>query len=90
MPNLSPLDLWLKVSTWDTHHPLDEGRFFKAIYQLILSNDKLIEPQYVRDYIVNYHSGNKNAEHVIKIANIYAEKYDDIYSFIFENKIELN
>ncbi|MDM2780580.1 hypothetical protein OGY18_26245 [Citrobacter sp. Cpo142] len=90
MPNLSALDSWLKVSTWDTHHPLDQQRFFKAVYQLILSNDKLVEPQYVHDYIVDYKGGNKNAEHVDNIATIYAAKYDDIYSFIYENQIELN
>ena len=90
MPNLSPLDSWLKVSTWDTHHPLDQARFFKAVYQLILLNEKLVEPQYINDYIIDYHGGNKNIEHVEEIATIYSEKYDDIYSFIYENKIKLS
>ncbi|MEN0583394.1 MULTISPECIES: hypothetical protein [unclassified Kosakonia] len=90
MPDLSPLDSWLKVSTWDTHHPSDEERFYKSIYKLILSNEKLVEPQYIRDYIIGYHAKSSNHEHLDNIAGIYTEKYDIIFSFLYENKIKLN
>ncbi|MEN0584453.1 MULTISPECIES: hypothetical protein [unclassified Kosakonia] len=90
MPDLSPLDSWLKVSTWDTHQPSDEERFYKSIYKLILSNEKLVEPQYIRDYIIGYHAKSNNHEHLDNIAGIYTEKYDIIFSFLYENKINLN
>ncbi|HEE1310160.1 MULTISPECIES: hypothetical protein [Klebsiella pneumoniae complex] len=90
MPDLSPLDSWLRVSTWDTHHSSDEERFYKSIYRLILLNDKLVEPQYIRDYIIKYHAKGNKHEHLDNIAGIYAEKYDVIFSFLYENKINLN
>lgn len=90
MPDLSPLDSWLRVSTWDTHHPSDEERFYKSIYRLILLNDKLVEPQYIRDYIIEYHVKGIKHEHLDNIASIYTEKYDVIFSFLYENKINLN
>ncbi|HBN5788435.1 hypothetical protein [Enterobacter hormaechei] len=88
--DLTPLDSWLRVDTWDTHHPSDQERFYKSVYKLITSNDKPIESQYVKDYILDYKNKFKNQEHVERIAEIYTEKYDVIYSFLFENRITLN
>jgi len=90
MMDLTPLDSWLRVDTWDTHHPSDQERFYKAVYKLILSSDKLVESQHVRDYIVDSKRDVKNQEHVERIAEIYTEKYDVIYSFLFENRITLD
>lgn len=88
--DLTPLDSWLRVDTWDTHHPSDQERFYKAVYKLISLNDKLVEPQYVRNYVVDSKVKVKNQEHIESIAEIYTEKYDVIYSFLFENRITLD
>ena len=90
MMDLTPLDSWLRVDTWDTHHPSDQERFYKAVYKLITLNEKPIEPQFIRDYIVNSKLNNRNQEHVEKVAEIYTEKYDVIYSFLYENRITLD
>ena len=90
MKDLTPLDSWLRVDTWDSHHSSDQERFYKAVYKLILSNDKLVESQHVRSYIIDSKLKIKNQEHVERIAEIYAEKYDVIYSFLFENRITLD
>ena len=87
MPDLSALDSWLRLDTWDSHHSRDQERFYKAVYNLILSNDKLVEPQYISDYIIDKKSTGSNKYHVKEIADIYTVKYDVIFSFIFENKI---
>lgn len=89
MTDLTPLDSWLRVSTWDTHHPSDQERFYKAVYRLILNNEKIPEPHHVQNYIVDYHTDKPNKNHVVEIADIYADKYDAIYSFLFENGIDL-
>lgn len=89
MNDLTPLNSWLRVSTWDTHHPSDQELFYKAVYKLILNNEKLVEPQHIQNYIVDYHKDNPNKEHVMEIADIYAEKYNSIFNFLYENKIML-
>lgn len=89
MANLTPLDSWLKVGTWDTHHSCDQERFYKAVYKLILVNDSMIEPHHIRNYIVTFKEGVTTQEHLEEIADIYSEKYDVIYSFLYENKIKL-
>jgi len=53
-------------------------------------NEKPIEPQYIRDYIVHSKLKNRNQEHVENVAEIYTEKYDVIYSFLYENRITLD
>ncbi len=90
MMDLTPLDSWLRVDTWDTHHPSDQERFYKSVYKLITLNEKPIEPQYIRDYIVHSKLKNRNQEHVENVAEIYTEKYDVIYSFLYENRITLD
>ncbi|MFP2504402.1 hypothetical protein [Buttiauxella gaviniae] len=89
MLDLTALDLWLRVDTWDTHHPSDQERFYKAVYKVILANFKLVEPLHIENYILNYFSEKVNQEHIEEIAEIYTEKYNVIYSFLIENKIKL-
>ncbi|HHW4185022.1 TPA: hypothetical protein ACXR7G_000198 [Yersinia enterocolitica] len=88
MLNLSALDAWLKVPTWNSYHPKDDERFYKAIYRLILENDTLIDPDKVKEYIVKYHGNNKSSEYLEDIADKYASRYEVISSFIYENQIK--
>lgn len=89
MHALTALDKWLKVDTWDSHHPSDQERFYKAVYKMILDNNRLIESLHIERYILDYHKDNRDQEHIEEIAAIYAEHYNVIYSFIRENDIKL-
>ncbi|MBK5142882.1 hypothetical protein I2494_03980 [Budviciaceae bacterium BWR-B9] len=89
MSDLSPLDSWLRVSTWHTGHPKDDERFFKAIYQLIIRNEKMIEPDKVEGYILDTQKEMLAPSFLEDLAHNYARKYDVIYSFIYENKLVL-
>lgn len=54
MKDFSALDSWLKVSTWDSLHPKDDERFYKAVYSMIRSNDELVDSNAVKNYILHF------------------------------------
>lgn len=89
MKDFSALDSWLKVPTWDSLHPKDDERFYQAVYSMIRSNDELIDSIAVKYYILNFFGKTDEDAHYQERASLFANRYDVIYSFIYENKITI-
>ena len=89
MRDMSSLDKWLNVETWHTFHPKDEERFYKAVYHLMLQNTPCPEPEHVRNYILDKQSGKLAEDYLESTVERYVDKYDAVYSFIYENQITL-
>lgn len=89
MKDMSPLDKWLNVETWHTLHPKDEERFYKAVHNLMVINTPCPEPEQVRDYILDKQTGKFVADYLEQTVSRYVDKYEAVYSFIYENKITL-
>lgn len=87
MRDMSPLDKWLNVETWHTFHPKDEERFYKAVFVLMVHNTPHPEPEHVRDYILEKQAGRFAEDYLHHAADRYVDKYDAVYSFVYENKI---
>ncbi|MDZ1466397.1 hypothetical protein ACNAT8_27785 [Klebsiella quasipneumoniae] len=89
MKDFSALDSWLKVSTWDSLHPKDDERFYKAIYSMIMSNDELVDSNAVKNYILQFFGKTDENTYYLEKASLFANRYDVICNFIYENKIAL-
>jgi hypothetical protein len=90
MANLSPLDKWLRVSTWDTGHPKDDERFYKAVRETIALNDnQVLDQEEVHQHIVDFHSDKVNISRIEKLAEDYSARFAVIVDFLFENKIKV-
>ncbi len=90
MADLSPLNKWLKVSTWDTGHPKDDERFYKAVRETISINDnKTMDQGEVHLHIVDYHIGKINTGRLEKLAEDYSGRFAVVVDFLYENKIKV-
>ncbi|GKW34895.1 hypothetical protein PEC730217_36750 [Pectobacterium carotovorum subsp. carotovorum] len=89
MTDLSPLDAWLRVGTWDTGHPKDSERFYKAVYAVIKLNDAMIERKDVYLYIIDHQKGKVHKNRLDELAEKYSSKFSVIVDFLYENKISL-
>lgn len=89
MKNLSSLDEWLKVPTWESLHPKDDERFYQAIYAMIKSNDDLVESIEVKYYILKFFGKTDADAYWQERASLFANRYEVIYSFFSENNITL-
>ncbi|WP_414163871.1 hypothetical protein ACMGGS_18665 [Superficieibacter sp. BNK-5] len=90
MNDFSPLNTWLRVSTWDSGHPKDDERFYKAVKQVIVKNDnRTISQEDVYRYIIDFNADNKNSARVEKLAEQYSERFAVVIDFLYENNIKL-
>ena len=84
--DLTPLDGWLRVSTWNTFHPADEKRFHKAVLLLMQSNGATgVDPSKLKRHILETYQGKFEKSYLENIAERYADKYEAISSFYYDN-----
>ncbi|MBI6140628.1 hypothetical protein JEQ04_22545 [Serratia plymuthica] len=90
MADLSPLNKWLKVSTWDTGHPKDDERFYKAVKETISINDnQTMDQEEVHQHIVDFHAGKVNPSRLEKLAEDYSGRFAVVVDFLYENNIKI-
>lgn len=82
---------WVQVSTWNTHHPLDEERFHKAVKSAIDSHpETCISYESYKEaieYLVNELYFEKyESEFIEDIIKRYSEKANSISSYVFDVK----
>ncbi|NDO80204.1 hypothetical protein CJP72_05255 [Citrobacter sp. NCU1] len=86
--DLSPLDKWLKVSTWNTLHPSDEKRFNQAVLNLMRVNGATgIHPDDFKNYIMEMFQGRLEHDYLVRVVERYTDKYDAISSFYYDNDL---
>ena len=81
---------WMRVSTWDTHHPLDQQRFHHALKDVFdacgpsISGDEFESA--MRELAAEF--GNRYpSEELDKIVNRYASTAENIGSYLHDNRI---
>ncbi|MDN0096574.1 hypothetical protein [Yersinia rohdei] len=86
--NLESLSKWLNHQSWTSGHPLDEARFYRAVYQVLKENkDEVISPEDVKDYVVGQFKGVLDAKFLQERANEAADRFEIISEFVAANKL---
>lgn len=86
--NLQGLDSWLNFDTWHTSHPLDETRFYVAVYRVLKSDvTHSVTPDEIKNYILSKYNGKFAADFLEAKATDAAEKFEIISEFVAANKI---
>lgn len=83
---LDDLDKWLNVETWYTGHHLDDERFYKAVYALLLAN-KDIDGEEIGNYIEARYTGKLADELLFEVSQRAVIRFEIIRGFCTANNI---
>lgn len=83
------LEPWLRVSTWNTAHPLDDERFHKALKSAFdtlgtaISFDDFKEAM---DQLAENFHPNMNETYRDELIDAFAKRAEQIGTYLFDNK----
>lgn len=81
-------DGWLRVETWHTHHPLDQGRFNRALGKVMENVGSDISEAEFEEAIrlgVQKHHPAQNSEHYEEAIRSYAQQASQIADYLADN-----
>ena len=76
------LEGWLKTETWHTNHPLDERRFFRAVWAVIRQGGERPTEEDVEQMILD--QGRLHSDFLKERARKYASLYVTLCDFADE------
>ena len=86
--NLESLSKWLNHQSWTSGHPLDEARFYRAVYQILKDNEKeSVSHEDVRDYVIHQFDGVMEANFLRERAEEAAERFEILSEFVVANNL---
>ena len=83
---LDCLDKWLNVETWYTGHHLDDERFYKAVYAILLEN-KDIDGEEVGSYIEARYKDKLDDALLFEVSQRAIIRFEIIQGFCAANNI---
>ncbi len=72
---------WICTPTWYKSHPLDEQRFFRFVWTVLVFSRRRPTESDLYSEITEYANGTIDGDELIRLARQFSNRYEDLYSF---------